>query len=224
MGWSKNQNWTLAREQRGFHFWRWSWFWRIHDQCQIKAWDKEGLSDALQSHHGSSSRRTCGNWMVKGGNEKAELFMFKVRSWGHNCRMQTVQQLLHSQGPHFGQRWCFHVALQTRCNKPFPIPKGIKNASGKARFRRGLGTIAEITGLGRVKSEHWSRGDKGKAVIFPHYWTVPPEELRMGPKFTQYQGRVVLRGDIRKDDSGNYAVCTEQSAGASHTTAARVSK
>ena len=38
----------------------------------------------------------------------------------------------------------------------------------------------------------------------------------------KYKGRVVLRGDIVKDDSGSYAVFTEQGSSASQTTAAKV--
>ena len=41
-------------------------------------------------------------------------------------------------------------------------------------------------------------------------------------KFHRYRGRVVFRGDIVKDDSGNHAVFTEQGASASHMTAAKV--
>ena len=36
------------------------------------------------------------------------------------------------------------------------------------------------------------------------------------------KGRVVLRGDIVKDDSGSYAVCTEQGSSASQMTAAKI--
>ena len=35
------------------------------------------------------------------------------------------------------------------------------------------------------------------------------------PQFHKYKGRVVLRGDIVKDDSGSYAVFTEQGSSAS---------
>ena len=41
-------------------------------------------------------------------------------------------------------------------------------------------------------------------------------------KHQKYKGRVVLRGDIVKDDSGFYAVLTEQGSSASQITAARV--
>ena len=42
------------------------------------------------------------------------------------------------------------------------------------------------------------------------------------PQFQKYQGRVVLRGDIVKDDSGSYAVFTEQGSSAFQMTAANV--
>ena len=38
----------------------------------------------------------------------------------------------------------------------------------------------------------------------------------------KYKGRVVLRGDIVRDDSGSYAVFTEQGSSASQRTAAKV--
>ena len=41
-------------------------------------------------------------------------------------------------------------------------------------------------------------------------------------KHQKYKGRVVLRGDIVKDDSGPYAVLTEQGSSASQMTAAKV--
>ena len=42
------------------------------------------------------------------------------------------------------------------------------------------------------------------------------------PQFQKYKGWVVLRGDIVKDDSGAYAVFTEQRSSASQVTAAKV--
>ena len=42
------------------------------------------------------------------------------------------------------------------------------------------------------------------------------------PQYQKHKGRVVLRGDIVMDDSGSYAVFTEQGLSASQTTAAKV--
>ena len=41
-------------------------------------------------------------------------------------------------------------------------------------------------------------------------------------KHQKYKGRVVLRGDIVKDDSGSYAVFTEQGSSASQMTGAKI--
>ena len=41
-------------------------------------------------------------------------------------------------------------------------------------------------------------------------------------KHQKYKGRVVLRGDIVEDDSGSYAVFTEQGSSASQMTAAKI--
>ena len=41
-------------------------------------------------------------------------------------------------------------------------------------------------------------------------------------KHQKYKGRVVLRGDIVQDNSGSYAVFTEQGSSASQMTAAKI--
>ena len=41
-------------------------------------------------------------------------------------------------------------------------------------------------------------------------------------QFQKYKGRVVIRGDIVKDDTGAYSVFTEQGSSASQMTAAKV--
>ena len=48
------------------------------------------------------------------------------------------------------------------------------------------------------------------------------KKSELEPTFQKYKGRVVLRGDIVKDDSGSYAVFTEQGSSASQMTAAKV--
>ena len=45
---------------------------------------------------------------------------------------------------------------------------------------------------------------------------------KLEPNFRKYKGQVVLRGDFVKDDSGAYAVFTEQGSSASQMTAAKV--
>ena len=48
------------------------------------------------------------------------------------------------------------------------------------------------------------------------------KKFGVGPQFQKYKGRVVLRGDIAKGDSGSFAVFTEQGSLASQMAAATV--
>ena len=50
----------------------------------------------------------------------------------------------------------------------------------------------------------------------------PQKKAELELKLQKYQGRVVLRGDIEKDDSGGYAVSIEQGSSASQMTAAKI--
>ena len=48
------------------------------------------------------------------------------------------------------------------------------------------------------------------------------KNLELEPQFQKYKRRVVLRGDIVRDDSGACAVFTEQGSSPPQTTAAKV--
>ena len=48
------------------------------------------------------------------------------------------------------------------------------------------------------------------------------KNAKLEAKLQKYKGRVVLRGDIVKDDSGSYSVFTEQGSSASQMTAAKI--
>ena len=50
----------------------------------------------------------------------------------------------------------------------------------------------------------------------------PQKNAVLEPKLQKYKGRVVLCGDIVKDDSGAYAVFTEQGSSASQMAAAKI--
>ena len=65
--------------------------------------------------------------------------------------------------------------------------------------------------------------NKGKTVHFTSLMDIcHSKNAELEAKHQKYKGRVVLRGDIVKDDSGSYAVFTEQRSSASQMTAAKV--
>ena len=71
----------------------------------------------------------------------------------------------------------------------------------------------------------WSmkQGMRAGKVILRHWWIFVISRIRSWRRnFKNTEGRAVLRGDIVKDDSGSYAVFTEQGSSASQMTAAKI--
>ena len=67
------------------------------------------------------------------------------------------------------------------------------------------------------------QGRRGAKVHFASLMDVCHlKNAELEAKHQKYKGRVVLRGDIVKDDSGSYAVFTEQGSSASQMTAAKI--
>ena len=67
------------------------------------------------------------------------------------------------------------------------------------------------------------QGTKGAKVQFASLMDICHlENAELEVKHQKYKGRVVLRGDVVKEDSGFYAVFTEQESSASQMTAAKV--
>ena len=65
------------------------------------------------------------------------------------------------------------------------------------------------------------QGRRAQKLISPHSWTYVIWK-KLEAKHQKYKGRVVLRPDIVKDDSGSYAVLNEQGSSASEMTAAKI--
>ena len=65
--------------------------------------------------------------------------------------------------------------------------------------------------------------NKGRKVHFTSLMNLCHlKNSELEPQFQKYKDRVVLRGDFVKDDSGSYAVFTEQGSSASQMTVAKV--
>ena len=65
--------------------------------------------------------------------------------------------------------------------------------------------------------KEWKKLETSPAMDICHI-----ENAELEPKLQKYEGGVVLRGDIVKDDSGACAVFTEQASSASQMTAAKI--
>ena len=80
--------------------------------------------------------------------------------------------------------------------------------------------------LTKVKSKKQVIDEARTAGATVHFASLmdicPLKNAELEAKHQKYKGRVVLRGDIVKDNSGSYAVFTEQGSSASQMTAAKI--
>ena len=108
------------------------------------------------------------------------------------------------------------------CLKPWRFPqqkhKWIKN--GRNLKKSGAGPEKSLK---KIRGDRWCKDEGRQSSFLPHWWTNVIWRMpnwRQSTKNTKVE--FVLRGDIVKDDSGSFAVFTEQGSSASQMTAAKV--
>ena len=106
-------------------------------------------------------------------------------------------------------------------HKFIPMPQAMKIAAAKAAVDKEWEKLEKIRAwdLARVRSKSEVIDEartKGAKVHFASLKDIRQlKNAELETKHRKYKGRVVLRGDIVKDDSGSYAVLTEQGSSAS---------
>ena len=80
--------------------------------------------------------------------------------------------------------------------------------------------LTKVRNKKEVIDEARNKGRKVHSASLMDLYHLKNSELE--PRYQKHKGRVVLRGDIVKDDSGSYAVFTEQGSSGSQMTAAKV--
>ena len=108
------------------------------------------------------------------------------------------------------------------------MPQSLKILAAKAAVDKEWDKLEKISAwnLTKVKSKKQVIDEartSGAAVHFASLMdTRRQKNAELEAKHQKYTGRVVLRGDIGKDDSGSHAVFTEQGSSASQMTAAKI--
>ena len=114
-------------------------------------------------------------------------------------------------------------------HKFIPMPEAFKNSGSESSSGQGIGKTGENSGMAADESQKQERGDRwsndeGRKSSFcltdGPFLILRIRSWNLNVK--KNKGRVVFRGDIVKDDSGSYAVFTEQGSSASQMTAAKV--
>ena len=108
-----------------------------------------------------------------------------------------------------------------------PMPQAMKIPAAKAAVDKEWEKLEKISAwnLTKVKSKKSVIDEARMSGATVHFASLMDichlKNAELEAKHQKYKGRVVLRGDIVKDDSGSYAVFTEQGSSASQMTAAK---
>ena len=113
-------------------------------------------------------------------------------------------------------------------NSMTPMPQAVKIPDAKAAVEKEWEKLNKIPAWQLTKVRNQSEviagaRNTGHTVHFASQMDLCHlKNSELEPQFQKYKGRIVFRGDIVKNDSGSYAVFTEQGSSASQMTAAKV--
>ena len=113
-------------------------------------------------------------------------------------------------------------------HKFIPVPQAMKIPAAKAAVDKEWYKLEKISAwdLTKVRSKKEVIGEARTKYAKVHFASLLDichlKTAELEAKHQKYKGRVVLRGDIVKDDSGSYAVFTEPGSSASQMTAAKI--
>ena len=108
------------------------------------------------------------------------------------------------------------------------MPQAMKIPAAKAAVVKEWEKLEKISAwnLTKVKSKKSVMDEARSSGATVHFASLMDichlKNAELEAKHQKYKGRVVLRGDIVKDNSGAYAVFTEQGSSASQMTAAKI--
>ena len=113
-------------------------------------------------------------------------------------------------------------------HKFIPVPQAMKIPAAKAAVDKEWEKLEKISAwnLTKVRSKKEVIDEARTSGATVHFASLIDichlKNVELEAKHQKYKGRVVLRGDTVKDDSGSYVVFTEQGSSASQMTAAKI--
>ena len=113
-------------------------------------------------------------------------------------------------------------------HKFIPLPQAMKIPAAKAAVDKEWEKLEKISAwnLTKVKSKKQVIDEARTSCVAVHFASLMDiyhlKNAELEAKHQKYKGRVVIRGDIVKDDSGSYEVFTEQGSSASKMTAVKI--
>ena len=145
-----------------------------------------------------------------------------------STRMRMGESVPKYHEDHFAGKADNSLQHNNLVHKFIPMPQAMKIPAAKAAVDKEWEKLEKILAWDLTKVRRKSEvideaRTTGAKVLFASLMHICHfKNANLEAKHQKYKGRVVLRGDIVKDDSGSYAVFTEQGSSASQMTAAKV--
>ena len=170
-------------------------------------------------------KKNCGS----GTTNKIKTRLACILEAGESTRLRMGESSPNHHEDHIAGKGNNSLQHYNLVHKFIPMLQALKNPAAKAAVDKEWEKLEKISAwknLTKVRSkqevidEARTKGAKVHFASFVDMCHLKDAELEA--KHQKYKGRVVLRGDIVKDDSGSYAVFTEQGSSASQMTAAKI--
>ena len=169
-------------------------------------------------------KKNCGS----GESNKIETKLACILEADESTRMRMGNSKPHYHEDHIAGKGENSLQHYNLVHKFIPMPQAMKNLAAKAAVDKEWEKLEIISAWNltkvRSKSEVIDEARTSGATV--HFASLMDiyhlKNADLEAKHQKYKGRVVLRGDIVKDDSGSYAVFIEQGSSASQMTAAKI--
>ena len=168
------------------------------------------------------------NWVTRGKSNEIKTTLACILEASESTRLRMEGSLPNYHEDHIAGRADNSLQHYNLVHKFIPMPQAMKVPAAKAAVDQEWEKLEKIpawdpTKVSSKKEVIDEARTKGAKVHFASLMDICHlKNAELEAKHQKYKGRVVLRGDIVKDDSGSYAVFTEQGSSASQMTAARV--
>ena len=145
-----------------------------------------------------------------------------------STRMRMGNSIPHHHEDHIAGKGENSLQHYNLVHKFIPMPQAMNIPAAKAAVDKEWEKLEKISAwnLTKVRSKTEVIDEARASGATVHFASLMDichlKNAELEAKHQKYKGRVVLRGDIVKDDSGSYAVFTEQGSSASQMTAAKV--
>ena len=169
-------------------------------------------------------KKNCGS----GASNKIKTRLACILEAGESTRLRMGESLPNHHEDHIAGKGDNSLQHYNLVHKFIPMPQAMKIPEAKAAVDKEWEKLEKISAwnLTKVRSKKEVIDEARTSGATVHFASLMDichlKNAELEANHQKYKGRVVLRGDIVKDDSGSHAVCTEQSSSASQMPAAKV--